>query len=215
MGSEVDSVSRFCDITNVAAKRSLILQPTRRGFFAWQPRRGVWVFIDGCQMIKKEQWKPCCRGYYEASDLGRIRRARPARGTSVGYILKSGTRSGYLFIIASINGETSCKTVHRLVTEAFLGKCPPGRQVNHIDGIKTNNTLSNLEYVTPRENMLHSYRIGLQPRRDIYPQSTIDQARRLRGRGLSYRDISRETGMSFQHCWSVVNGTRRANDSTS
>jgi hypothetical protein len=48
-------------------------------------------------------------------------------------------------------------TVHRLVALAFIGECPDGQQVNHINGIRTDNRLENLEYVTPRQNTLHSY----------------------------------------------------------
>lgn len=50
--------------------------------------------------------------------------------------------------------------VHQLVLRAFLGYSD--LQVNHIDGIKTNNHISNLEYVTQSENMKHAFRIGLK-----------------------------------------------------
>ena len=51
--------------------------------------------------------------------------------------------------------------VHRLVWETFNGKIPVGMQINHIDGDKQNNSLSNLELVTPSENMKHAYDNGL------------------------------------------------------
>lgn len=64
--------------------------------------------------------------------------------------------SGYLILGSKLG------SVHRLVTETFLGKIPEGLVVNHKDGNKVNNNLSNLEIVTYSENMKHAYRLGLQ-----------------------------------------------------
>ena len=47
--------------------------------------------------------------------------------------------------------------IHRLVAKAFLGPRPPGLETNHINGIKTDNRIENLEYVTHAENMRHAH----------------------------------------------------------
>lgn len=52
------------------------------------------------------------------------------------------------------------KYVHVLVAEAFIGECPEGYQVDHVDGDKSNNDLSNLEYVSKRENDRRTYQNG-------------------------------------------------------
>lgn len=79
---------------------------------------------------------------------------------------------GYLHIATKIggrNGVAKCFKVHRLVAEAFIPN-PDGKPfVNHIDGVKTNNNVSNLEWVTNSENMLHAFAIGLaKPRHQEY-----------------------------------------------
>jgi len=54
------------------------------------------------------------------------------------------------------------RTVHRLVAEAFLPDFPDKPQVNHIDGDKLNNHISNLEMSTASENLLHAFKTGLK-----------------------------------------------------
>jgi hypothetical protein len=68
---------------------------------------------------------------------------------------------GYLRVFLRRNGDARWFMVHRLVAEAFLGQ-GYGRQVNHIDGDKTYNHVSNLEWVTQSRNIKHSYEIGFR-----------------------------------------------------
>lgn len=68
---------------------------------------------------------------------------------------------GYLKIKLSIKGKTYYRTIHRLVAETFIPNPNNLPQVNHIDGNKLNNDVSNLEWVTPKENTLHAYLTGL------------------------------------------------------
>ena len=68
-------------------------------------------------------------------------------------------RYGYLFTpLIDDSGVRKNKTIHRLVAELYLAppKCDNQTQVNHIDGVKTNNEVSNLEWVTHAENSLHA-----------------------------------------------------------
>lgn len=65
---------------------------------------------------------------------------------------------GYKRLQFYVEGKLRTYAVHQLVAMLFIGPCPDGLQVNHKDGKKWRNHVGNLEYVTPRENMLHSYR---------------------------------------------------------
>ena len=51
--------------------------------------------------------------------------------------------------------------MHSLVALVFIGPRPEGKQINHIDGVRPNNSANNLEYVTPSENNFHAYMLGL------------------------------------------------------
>ena len=68
--------------------------------------------------------------------------------------------SGYPVVDIVINGKQKTRTVHRLVAEAFIPNPEKLQQVNHIDGNKQNNKVSNLEWCTASRNIQHSYDIG-------------------------------------------------------
>jgi len=80
-----------------------------------------------------------------------------------GRVIKPQTgKNGYIRVELWENGNGRKHLVHRLLAEAFIPN-PDGKpQVNHIDGNKANNALSNLEWVTQSENQKHAYRVGLQ-----------------------------------------------------
>lgn len=109
-----------------------------------------------------EEWRPApgFGGRYSVSSLGRIRRDLTGR------ILKPWTNSrGYRVIGLPWDGNKRRWRSHKvavLVAESFLGSRPPKMQVNHIDGVKTNNHLENLEWVTPSRNIQHSWGSGLR-----------------------------------------------------
>lgn len=71
-------------------------------------------------------------------------------------------KDGYLFVCLHINGERKSSRVHRLVAQAFIENPYNKPFVNHLNGIKTDNTISNLEWVTASENNYHAYKTGLK-----------------------------------------------------
>ena len=64
---------------------------------------------------------------------------------------------GYLQVKLSKEGKWYYKRVHRLVAEAFIPNPHNLKQVNHIDGDKTNNEVSNLEWIDNKNNTQHGY----------------------------------------------------------
>lgn len=71
-------------------------------------------------------------------------------------------KKGYLRVGLMINNKLCTKKVHRLVAITFIPNLENKPQVNHIDGNKSNNNVSNLEWVTQSENKKHAFRIGLE-----------------------------------------------------
>lgn len=92
--------------------------------------------------------------------------------------------------------------VHALVAQAFIGKRRPGRYVNHKDGVKSNNTATNLEYVTPRQNHRHAIRTGLTtkyPSRKLTDKDVlqIKKLLKIRRQHIKFCPSNRELGNRF------------------
>ena len=66
-------------------------------------------------------------------------------------------------LLVDEDGKPHYKLLHRIIAECFCEKRNTANEVNHIDGIKTNNHYSNLEWVTREENLKHAYENGLMP----------------------------------------------------
>ena len=110
-----------------------------------------------------EVWKdiPSYEGKYQISNKGRVKslpRNEKFCKRSEEVILKAfACGSGYQEVILRNNGKRKPKLIHRMVAEAFVPN-PAGKgEVNHKDGNKDNNEHSNLEWVTPKENIKHAY----------------------------------------------------------
>lgn len=112
----------------------------------------------------EEIWKDVVgyEGFYQVSNLGRVKSIIGRKGFPAGYIAKNSVgNNGYPRVALSIYGESKFYSVHRLVATAFIPNPDSKPQVNHKNGIKTDNRVENLEWVTSQENCVHAYRTGL------------------------------------------------------
>lgn len=112
----------------------------------------------------KEEWRTIPNfPNYAVSSLGRVMRVVTSKHHPNKRILKGTPDSyGYLMVTLYNPKPHSAQKIHTLVTNAFIGPCPDGLQRNHKDGNKTNNAVTNLEYITLLENIEHATVNGLR-----------------------------------------------------
>ena len=172
-----------------------------------------------------EIWKdvPNFEGSYQVSNMGRVRsvdRVVTFKDGSMrklkGKVLKSYLNNvGYELLKLSNDGRGNTKTVHRLVLETFKPHVNMNDlQVNHIDGNKSNNHLTNLEWVTARDNILHAHDLGLiknrgedSPRAKLSKADVLEVLQRL-DTGEMHKDIGLDYGVS-RRCITDINTGRR------
>ena len=92
---------------------------------------------------------------YSVSDIGQV------KNDITNKLLKQSIQQGYCHVGLIINGKIKRCRVHRLVAEAFIDNPYNKPYVNHIDGIRNNNQINNLEWCTPQENTQHAVKNGL------------------------------------------------------
>ena len=115
---------------------------------------------------------------------------------------------GYNSVGTKVNKISVPMLVHRMVAECYIPN-PEGKpEVNHKDGDKSNNHISNLEWVTKSENNRHAYRSGLKNMK--LKRKDIELAAYLRNEcGWTWAEIGKEVGVSAEHISSVVRGRIR------
>ena len=156
-------------------------------------------------------WKPCFHGQYEATAYGHVRR-RPK-----GRILIPGLNNkGYLVVSLYYNKKRKLRGIHQMIAEAFLGKRPKGKEVNHRNGIKTDNRVENLEYVTHAENCIHALAMGLNrnpptgkgeknPNAKLIERE-VKEIRRKRVQGFTLKQLAKE----YDVCPSTIDAVGRS-----
>lgn len=127
------------------------------------------------------RWAPVKKfeGIYQVSDTGRLRRIKCPGGGS--YEIMGTNSYGYRIVYLSNgwkHGYSWRGAIHRLIVEAFIGPIPEGMHVNHKNGIRDDNRLSNLEICTPKQNVYHA--LGLSDQRRTYTVPLAEAARLLR-----------------------------------
>lgn len=120
---------------------------------------------------------PNFEGLYFASRCGDI---YGVRGKLKGYVNNNGYKCVDLY---DINSKRHKLIVHRLVAITFLDNPLNKATVNHIDGVKLNNAVDNLEWATYSENILHARKTGLSP----YNLPTLGVKK---GKGSKYHNVS-------------------------
>lgn len=173
-----------------------------------------------------EIWREI-KGYpdYMVSSNGRVWSKTRVVSRPRGSYLKKGrflkgrddTR-GYLTLgLVNENGKKQYK-IHRLVAENFLKNTETKREVNHINGIKTDNEVSNLEWATSKENKTHAWNMGLYKKQDRskysgencgtskFKEHEIIEIRKIyKSGGISQKALGEMYGTSQAQIYYIVN----------
>lgn len=115
-------------------------------------------------------------------------------------------RAGYYTVRLSIDSQTHTHYVHRLIAKTFIANPKGLKFVNHKNGIKTDNTISNLEWVSHATNMKHAYKLFLIPK-GPREKKVFDIAS-----GIEYSSIkiaSEKTGLPYSSLKNYLNGRRK------
>lgn len=149
----------------------------------------IWKNIDGFD------------GAYQVSNLGRVRHLYKTRDCII--LVPWKTYNGYSQISL---GSRKRVSVHRLVAEAFCEMKPGCTQVNHINGIKTDNRAENLEWVTASKNCKHSfYDLGNKARNNK-PVECIETGEVF----VSISEAARQKNINSGILSSCCNGTHKS-----
>lgn len=155
-----------------------------------------------------EEWKDI-KGYdglCQVSNLGRVKSLKFGKER----ILKTGVdRYGYISVNLYKNNKRKLCKVHRLVAQAFIPNHENKPQVNHIDEDKTNNMVSNIEWMTAKENSNHGTRTERLIKTQGIKIRAIDIANGEWNDYCSQRECARELGLAGSSINMCLKGKRR------
>lgn len=163
----------------------------------------------------KEIWRAVVEyeGYYEVSSFGRVKSLprMTARGMMGGQLMTPvKNKNGYLTVKLCKEGKIKAFYIHRLVAEAFIPNPDNLPQVNHKDEVKTNNHVSNLEWITIEGNLNYRTRNERIAKANSKPvaQKTLDGE--LVKIWPSVMEVERQTGWSQRNISKCCNGKRKS-----
>ena len=170
-----------------------------------------------------EKWLPVVgyEAHYEVSDAGRVRsldrilQYKDGRSGRYKGSLIAGTVDANGYVVVTLTNKAR-RHVHRLVAEAFLGLRETRTTVNHKNGKKADNRLSNLEWATYTENNRHARATGLQRQHGEncnltkFSSHTARALKKVHERfGLNHKELAEIFGISTYHVGEILRGESR------
>jgi hypothetical protein len=161
-----------------------------------------------------EIWKPVVgyEGRYEVSNKGRVKALFSANhgGFKVGRIIKPILTSKGYVKVGLYDSSVKCrqKNVHCIVLEAFKGPRPPNLVVRHLDGSRTNNTITNLEWGTSAQNAQDAknhgtFVVGEKNGQSKLTSDEVLKIRSMRDEGIACSTIAKIFNVDWSNVWLI------------
>jgi len=167
-------------------------------------------------------WKPVLgyEDFYVVSDTGlavRTANQGPKARKTWKPVRPHPMNTGYVRFCFCVGNRRDFRFAHRAVWEAFNGPIPEGLTINHLNGVKTDNRVENLEVCTPSENSKHAYRVlgvpaannpsyGSKNGRAKLKEADIPRIIALNKNGTTQREIAKRYGVSRAMVSFIVTG---------
>lgn len=171
---------------------------------------------------------PGYEGYYQVSNYGNIKsldrviKEKTGKTQTIkGRVLKQRINpGGYCYVGLRKNGVKATFAIHQLVAQTFLDNPENKPTVNHINGIKTDNNISNLEWATYSENLSHAYNSGLRTaaslqtvgnknyKRKLKSEQVIEIKRLLAAGSLTHKEIATKFSVARSTITEIKSGRR-------
>lgn len=166
----------------------------------------IWKYVDGFNNV------------YQVSNTGKVKsldhivtskdnKSRLQKGR---FLKSSINHKGYIRYSLSINGKRFNFSAHRLVAISFIPNPLNKTQVNHKNGIKTDNNVDNLEWVDNKENIIHAYKNGLikcnlgeKHHMSKLTNKQVEDIRLKRCNGFTLKNLSKEYGISIVAIYNI------------
>lgn len=161
--------------------------------------------------LNKEVWKDVkgYEGIYKVSNFGRVKSLGNEFSRKERLLKPSLQSKGYLTVVLQKNGIRNMVLVHRLVAEYFVSNPLNKPQVNHINGVKTDNNIENLEWVSHRENLDHAIKNNLTLKGEENRNSKLKDVDVVKIHFLLQKGITtKELSESYNVSYSTIDGIR-------
>lgn len=169
----------------------------------------------GQKSFEVEVWVTCPghAGIYEVSNLGRVKRVAPWKGTRAGRIMKlTSNKLGYKYLSLTIDGVSRTHMLHQLVCLAFHGDPPtPDHEAAHNNGETPDCRAENLRWATHAENMADKNAHGTHNKGEahvlaVLKDEDIPRIRSLLAEGVYQKDVAKFYGVHRSTINNIANG---------
>ncbi|HGO1484269.1 TPA: NUMOD4 domain-containing protein [Staphylococcus aureus] len=168
-----------------------------------------------------EQWRPIknYKGIYEISNLGNVKSLartiikKDGKKQTFKERILNKRHNGYGYYQVGLNnkGKRIYFYIHRLVGEAFIDNPSNLSQINHVNGNKEDNSVNNLEWVSAKDNTIHSWKTGLSKGGENHGMSkltnneVLEIRKKYLSKNYSQRKLAKEYNVSQKTIYNIIN----------